>query len=71
LKLVTISLLDLPQKASVVEAAIGESVQDPFRWNIVQTLYFSVQTGTDEWVEFQVANIRVVPSYDPKSVHKK
>ena len=70
-QLVTIPILDFPQKAKVTEAAIGETVQDAFRWKLVQTLFFSPQIGGDEWVEFQVANIRVVPSYDPKSVHKK
>jgi hypothetical protein len=70
-QLVTIPLLDFPQTAQVLEVAIGEPVQTPFRWHIVQTVYFDVRPGPDPFVEFQVTNIRIVPTYDPAAVRKK
>jgi hypothetical protein len=70
-QLVTIPLMEFPQTASVVDAPTGQVTISPFRWHLVQTLYFAIQPGSDQWVEFQVANIRVVPSYDPSTVRKK
>ncbi len=70
-QLVTIPLSDFPIGGHSWDEELAENGTEPFRWDSVDTFISATGPQADQFIQFSISDVRVIPYYDPLSIKKR